>query len=228
MSDFKLTSYSSDDLPKPDFPMTYKERVIYNGNMNSNRFGKPIKSKKERREENRNKLFSKTEPLELDEWFVYLVDGEKWYYKVAQDLSILKMHHNAEFLGIGRLNKIPHKIINHNQAIQIESQPVKLIKESLNERYEKRYAGKTCCYCEIKLNGNNGSKEHIIPKHRGGKITRPCCKDCNTEKGGLMLHSYIQFLNLKMLEVTGIELQKLQTKIANANRLAKEIENNLK
>jgi len=83
-----------------------------------------------------------------------------------------------------------------------------------------------CCYCEITLTPNNYTREHVIPKHRGGRIIKPCCKKCNFEKGGLMLHSYIQLLNSKLLDYKGELLIELQTKIKNANRLAKEIEKN--
>src|ERR1700753_322011 len=99
--DFKLVGYSSDDLGV--------EKIIYNNNMNSIRFGKPIKNKKQVREERREKIFTKEEPKYSEEWFVYLVDGEKWYYKAAQDLNILKMHHKAEFLGIGKPNQVLSK-----------------------------------------------------------------------------------------------------------------------
>lgn len=282
----KLVGYSSDDLAKPtDFPMTYKERVIYNGNMNSNRFGKPIKSKKQKREEKRNGLFSKSESLELDEWFVYLVDGENWYYKFVQDLSILKMHHSVKFLGIGRPNKGPNNVlqikekttndnyINRNEKadksnkkkfyyllngiqyafnkqknVDVDfagfNEVVFLGNELAKEyplrdcignslKYKKNILDGefNCCYCEISLTKKNFTREHLLPRDRGGKNykenIRPCCSKCNNEKGNLMLHTYIQMLNLQMLDVTGQDLIKLQTKIANANRLAKELENSI-
>jgi 5-methylcytosine-specific restriction endonuclease McrA len=93
------------------------------------------------------------------------------------------------------------------------------------------YKGK-CCYCEIDLYyALNYTRDHIIPKSKGGKGNKlnlkKCCSHCNSEKGNLMLATYIHMLNLQMLNVTGQDLIKLQTKIKNANLLAKELENSI-
>lgn len=87
--------------------------------------------------------------------------------------------------------------------------------------------GYKCCYCEIELTPENYTREHVIPKRVGGKIIRPCCKDCNSEKGGLMLKSYIQLLNFKLLEEKGHPFIILQTKIKNANKIDEEIESKI-
>ncbi len=198
----KLTGYSSDDLGLD---------------------GKFVKTKKQRLREKQAKLFSKTPPLELDEWFVYLVDNEKWYFKVSQDENALRLNHQVEFLGIGRPNKAIHKPSIKEQ--------VKELREQLkpNVLISQKVSSNKCCYCEVKLTKPDNSsatsktKEHIIPKHKGGNIIRHACYECNQEKGGLMLHSYIQFLNYRLMEVSPDQLIKLQTKIKNANKIAKEI-----
>ncbi len=80
----------------------------------------------------------------------------------------------------------------------------------------------TCCYCECIMDFHNGfkpnsaTKDHIIPKHKGGKITKPCCFECNQEKGGLMLDSYIQMLEYNNQYLVGDPLIKNQIKIRNA------------
>jgi hypothetical protein len=78
------------------------------------------------------------------------------------------------------------------------------------------------------LDADNYTREHLIPKDRGGTNhncnLRECCFSCNNEKDNLMLHSYIQLLNYQLSEKTGDELLKLQIKIKNANKLAKELE----
>jgi len=185
------------------------------------------KNKAQRNEDRRNKLFSKTQPVELDEWFVYLVDGEKWYFKASQDLAILKMHHDVEFLGIGRPNRAVHKIAINNEIKEIKSKLSVAYIAPKKVNYQKDYG--RCCYCEVQLTYNHikdpthKTREHVIPKSKGGKIIKPCCFECNQEKGGLMLHSYIQFLNYRLMEVSPDELVKLQRKIKNANKIAIEI-----
>lgn len=44
-----------------------------------------------------------------------------------------------------------------------------------------------CCYCERELLLADKTREHIIPRSRGGGghplNIRPCCTDCNNERG---------------------------------------------
>lgn len=58
-----------------------------------------------------------------------------------------------------------------------------------------------CCYCEIELNGKNYTRDHLYPKSLGGRITKPCCKYCNQEKGNKTLIEYAQFIGKKMMEM---------------------------
>jgi 5-methylcytosine-specific restriction endonuclease McrA len=91
------------------------------------------------------------------------------------------------------------------------------------------YRGK-CCYCEIKLYlALNYSRDHIIPKSKGGKgdkNLRPCCCHCNGEKGDMHLKQYIELLNRKWKRsIKGsLEFKLLVIKINNANKIAKEID----
>lgn len=85
-----------------------------------------------------------------------------------------------------------------------------------------------CCYCEINLNSDNYSKEHVIPKHKGGTIIKPCCKECNFEKGGMMLSSYIKILNKQLLilkrKYVHSQYLKLTVKIKNAKLIQIELQ----
>lgn len=83
-----------------------------------------------------------------------------------------------------------------------------------------------CCYCETLLTIFNYTREHVVPVSRGGKNTksnlRACCSDCNSEKDSMMLHTYIQFLNLKLdeFEAGSQDYTLLKIKIKNANNIA--------
>lgn len=141
--------------------------------------------------------------MSLDEWFIYEVDGEKRYYKVARHIPYdFVGYKQVNFLGIGRpkINAAP----------------------SLKHRKKGH-----CCYCEIQLTEKNYTREHVISKHKGGKVIKPCCRDCNQEKGGLILHSYIQMLNLILADTkTNSELYTItQRKIINANNIARTLTN---
>jgi len=86
-----------------------------------------------------------------------------------------------------------------------------------------------CCYCEVDLYlALNYSRDHIVPKSKGGKGSnnlRPCCCHCNGEKGDMLLREYIELLNRKWRRsITGSnEFNILTIKINNANEIAKSL-----
>jgi hypothetical protein len=173
----------------------------------------------------------KSNNLELDEWFVYLIDGEKIYYKDYQELNELEFNHaEVKFLGIGRPNQSVHK---PNFPTKYATVELKLIMGCSDQkailRSIEKSKDKNCCYCEVELTTRHISdpthrtREHVVPKSRGGKIIMAACFECNQEKGNLMLHSYIQMLNYKLHDYKGELLSKLQTKIKNANKIAKQL-----
>jgi hypothetical protein len=171
-------------------------------------------------------------PMTTNEYFVYSVRGEKQYYKIYKewDADVVKQY-DIKFLGIAAL---PGKAINDYQSNGQKNKTTTRVKRNKIPAID-RPDEKHCVYCGIELTARStllptaSTIEHIKPLIRGGtddkSNLRNACLECNNEKGGLMLHSYIQLLNLKLLEVTGPELVKLQTKISNANKIAKELEN---
>lgn len=64
---------------------------------------------------------------------------------------------------------------------------------------KKRSQYKNCCYCELTIDRSEITREHIIPKSKGGRITAPCCLKCNREKADKLLIDYIFFLQDKKL-----------------------------
>ena len=58
----------------------------------------------------------------------------------------------------------------------------------------RRGAGR-CYYCERPFHPDDLSMDHKHPIARGGRSTKgnvvPCCKECNTEKGYMMLSEWI-------------------------------------
>jgi|GEM_PF-4900799 5-methylcytosine-specific restriction endonuclease McrA len=183
--------------------------------------------------------------LKKDEYYIYEVKGEKWYSKTEQPL-LLEIHIGSKYLGVGvKVFKKP--LTSKEIATELRKQITVVAPEKIKGKKHKypasvktrtpqiskinNFAPYFCCYCETQLNKGNYTREHLVPTFRGGsnKVSnlRPACRTCNTEKDNLMLHSYIQMLNLQMLDVTGQDLIRLQTKIKNANSLAKELENDI-
>ena len=63
----------------------------------------------------------------------------------------------------------------------------------------KRNRNAKCIYCNIDLNDENATADHIIPISEGGNNTQvnlvACCKDCNLERGNTEFKEYISFKN---------------------------------
>lgn len=168
---------------------------------------------------------------------VYKVNGIKQYYRIRKDISDFKPHTDVIYLGIAQE---PIEQIG-SSTWYLERQAKKNNQKQGVSKYHKDYVPTLkkpiinrlfdgdvlCCYCETYLTPQNRTKEHVIPKRVGGKIIKPCCRNCNEEKGGLMLHSYIQLLNLQLSDAKPNEIQRIQTKIKNANNIAIELENRI-
>lgn len=61
-----------------------------------------------------------------------------------------------------------------------------------------------CCYCHSRLTKETRTKDHLVPKDRGGKDgkynLRPCCRDCNKEKDNMLLSEYVLYLEYMLGE----------------------------
>lgn len=55
--------------------------------------------------------------------------------------------------------------------------------------------GANCIYCDVELDKENATADHIIPISDGGNNCQVnlvvCCKDCNNERGNMDFKSYI-------------------------------------
>lgn len=57
---------------------------------------------------------------------------------------------------------------------------------------------KYCCYCGKELNKNDTdfTKEHLVPKSKGGNDSlynkKPCCKNCNSWRSNMPLSSFLR------------------------------------
>lgn len=74
-------------------------------------------------------------------------------------------------------------------------------KKHRNKKLSHKPKSGHCCYCCIELNKHNYTRDHIYPKSLGGRVTKPCCKACNQEKGNKTLIEYAQFIGKKMYEM---------------------------
>ena len=58
-----------------------------------------------------------------------------------------------------------------------------------------------CIYCDIELNNDNATADHIIPISKGGNNTQVnlvvCCKKCNNERGNLDFKDFLELKNPK-------------------------------
>jgi 5-methylcytosine-specific restriction endonuclease McrA len=57
------------------------------------------------------------------------------------------------------------------------------------------FIGDHCWYCGDHFTSWNYTKDHFWPKHMGGRLKVPCCKNCNNEKAHLTPLGFIEKLN---------------------------------
>jgi len=91
-----------------------------------------------------------------------------------------------------------------------------------------------CCYCERPFTVKNfGTKEHIVPKSKGGtdrlSNLRPCCFECNQLKSDLDLNQFKAnaWVIIKILNRTFTMNENDLKKIFN-NTYTLDVENNFK
>lgn len=76
---------------------------------------------------------------------------------------------------------------------------------------------KNCCYCELSIPKSQITREHLVPKSKGGRTTAPCCFACNQEKADMLLIDYIIFLWDKQKVLTDKKkIKRTEVKIRNA------------
>jgi 5-methylcytosine-specific restriction endonuclease McrA len=70
------------------------------------------------------------------------------------------------------------------------------------KNYLKNNRNSKCVYCDIKLDFNNATADHIVPISNGGNNTQVnlvvCCSDCNNEKGDISFKTYLRLKNKKV------------------------------
>lgn len=78
-------------------------------------------------------------------------------------------------------------------------------------RWKKLYGSQinfTCPYCLKVFPLNKATREHLIPKSRGGKSTPDnivlACEKCNKEKGSLTPEEYSEWKRLNFIRTGGL------------------------
>lgn len=93
--------------------------------------------------------------------------------------------------------------------------------------------GNKCYYCDIELNERIFTKDHVIPKSKGGKDTLdnlvPCCVACNLKKADMILtREQVRELEGRYSEVRrDIGLLKWQIDLKLAQQQKKKDENRI-
>lgn len=175
-------------------------------------------------------------------YFYLLIMSNEEKYKIQKDtLSELQRKYEKEFpftlestpfraILRDMINSIPQEkdIIllvgySSDDIITTENKKKSIVKKLATDGDE--LLSNKCCYCGERLKRSTFSREHIIPKSKGGKIVKPCCIRCNGEKGDMFLSQFIPFLIQKQHTSEGVEYNRYSKMIDNANRIAKSLNN---
>jgi hypothetical protein len=151
---------------------------------------------------------------------IYLADKRELHFKSSKSKDYFH-----KILGVNEVEFIGET--NYNFAPNIDEKA----KNKIYRKHHVTATGLFCCYCECELFlcsiqiPTLKTRDHIIPKHKSGKVLKWCCHKCNNEKGGMELPVYIQYLCYQQskVRVKSTEYVILQTKIINANEIAKSL-----
>lgn len=69
----------------------------------------------------------------------------------------------------------------------------------------KRLASLSCHYCGRPLAVHGRTKDHVVPRSRGGRATVDACPRCNSWKGNLSLEEFRFLLAFRMGRVSGVK-----------------------
>lgn len=76
-----------------------------------------------------------------------------------------------------------------------------------------------CCYCEVSVPRDLVTREHVVPKSKGGKggVIAPCCRACNQQKKDMLLIDFILMLMIQRKKMRKPKVvKKCDTKIKNS------------
>ena len=69
----------------------------------------------------------------------------------------------------------------------------------------KRHRNARCLYCNVPLNFENSTTDHIVPISKGGNNTKVnfvvCCEACNNERGEQDFVDYLKIKNKKFKDI---------------------------
>ena len=78
-----------------------------------------------------------------------------------------------------------------------------------------------CCYCELDIPRSEVTREHIIPKSKGGKggLIAPCCRSCNQQKKDMFLIDFVLLLMKQQGQMKKKKvIKRAEVKIRNATK----------
>jgi hypothetical protein len=132
-----------------------------------------------------------------NEHFIYVTDEiyKKWKY-----LLKLFIHINPNYINC-QIYRKKYKNLRNFVVIGLKysGKNVKRRTNGYAKEFIKKHHNATCLYCEVKLNEENATTDHIIPISMGGNNTQVnlivCCKSCNSERGNIEFRKYLSAKN---------------------------------
>ena len=82
------------------------------------------------------------------------------------------------------------------QEIRKEKEKARQLRRSA--WWTRKTSSGVCYYCQMKVDKDNLTMDHIVPLSRGGKSKKgnivPACKDCNNKKKSLLPIEWAEYL----------------------------------
>lgn len=121
----------------------------------------------------------------------------KWKWLIRASVSLNKNYKSCEIF------RKKYKVMEDFVVIGLKynGKNVKRRTSGFAKDFLDENEGANCIYCDIELDKENATADHIIPISKGGNNTQVnlvvCCKDCNNERGNLDFDEYLTLKNKK-------------------------------
>lgn len=126
---------------------------------------------------------------------------KKWKYLIKLSIILNKNYKSCEIF------RSKYKLLKNFVVVGLKynGKNVKRRTSGYAKKFINKNSNCKCIYCNVDLNEDNATADHIIPISNGGNNTQVnlivCCVDCNGERGNMEFRKFLSLKNVKYKKI---------------------------
>ena len=120
---------------------------------------------------------------------------KKWKYLIKFTIYFNKNYKSCEIFR-KKFKSIKNLVV---VGLKYSGKNVKRRTSGYAKEFIDKHQDATCLYCDVKLDYDNATADHIVPISNGGNNTQVnlivCCNDCNAERGNMEFKKFLPLKN---------------------------------